>query len=49
MRWLYLNGEIIGVEIDGIEYNLTAIFQDPVLHQAYHDKLKEDDEQAEKR
>ena len=50
MRWLYLNGEIVGVEKDGIEYNVMAIMRDVELHALYHNKLKEDkDEQVEKR
>ena len=47
MRWLYLNGEIVGVEKDGIEYNVIAIMRDTELHSLYHIKLKEDKDAKE--
>ena len=42
MRWLYRNGNIIGVDIEGAEYNLLAICRNITLHQLYHEQLKKD-------
>ena len=39
LRWLRKNGEIIGCEIDGIEYTLIAIMKNPVLHKLYHEQI----------
>jgi hypothetical protein len=44
MRWLRKNGVIIGCEEKGIEYNLMAICQNPIMHQLYHEQLKKDKE-----
>jgi hypothetical protein len=41
MRWLRKNGEIIGCEIDGMEYNLIAVVKNETLHALYHKELKE--------
>ena len=44
LRWLRKNGNIIGCEIDKIEFNLLAITQNETLHQMYHEQLKKDKE-----
>ena len=41
MRWLRKNGVIMGCDVDGIEYNMTAVMQNEVLHRLYHKELKE--------
>ena len=49
-RWLRLNGEIIGCEVDGIEYTILALMEDEELHELYHQKLQEEyDEKTSKR
>lgn len=44
LRWLRHNGNIIGCEIDKIEYNLVGIMRNPALHNLYHDQIKKDRE-----
>lgn len=42
ISWKRKNGNIIGCEISGIEFNLIAIMNNEKLHALYHKQLKED-------
>ena len=44
LRWLRKNGNIIGVEVAEIEYNLIGIMNNPALHGMYHEQIKKDKE-----
>ena len=46
MEWRRINGVIIGCEEKGIEYNIMAICQNPLLHQLYHDQLEKDNKES---
>lgn len=49
LRWLRKNGNIIGVEIEGLEINLIGITKNETLHHMYHEQLKKDKEDREDR
>jgi len=44
MNWLYRKGHIIGVDMEGIVYDIIHICKNVTLHQLYHEQLKKDKE-----
>ena len=40
LKWIWANGHIVGLLVDDFHWDIADVFQNPMLHQLYHEELK---------